>query len=720
MRRVLRLLDDGLDEIAAGHHQGAPLRLGVTLAVVAISLWLLPAAVSANWTLAILALEGWSWLATSAQHKGQPVSPGRRLSHLASHCAIAFTWMALGWMMWVSGSVEGAICAVAIWLSVIFYSQAHAYQSMTCFVASGLGPSAAMLIAVPLSPNPLNMNMFVVLAVLFLACGFAGDGVLRMVTARRRFVEAQGKVAESEARYRMLAGNITDVIALSSIGGERIYVSPSIEHALGFSPDYLLATPNYTFLHPDDREQVAQSIAALREPGEETTLEYRVLRADDTVLWVETNFCVAENATPGGPPQVVSVSRIIDRRKDLERALIEARERAEHAAAAKSDFLANMSHELRTPLNAIIGFSGLLKASPGLSKTDARHAGLIQDASATLLEIVNSVLDFSKLEAGAVELDPRPFNPLDEARAVAALVDDIANTKGLTLTVTAEGKPAALMGDAPRLRQVLLNFLSNALKFTSRGGVTLTLNQSVAGAGAQTLRVEVTDSGIGVPLDQLAQVFERFTQADVSVSRRFGGTGLGLAISKRIIEMMGGTIGADSTPGEGSTFWFEVTLPTASDADVSPHAEAAQADLDRPVRLLLVEDVAVNRELVQALLAPFDIEIDTACDGVEAIHAVEQKTYDLILMDVQMPVMDGLTAAERIRASGCVGATTTPIIAMTANVLPEQVTKCLEAGMNGHIGKPISPARLVETIAQWTAPGAMDAARADQLAAAAG
>ena len=705
---MLRLLDDGLDEIAAGHHHGAPLRLTVTASVVVISLWFLPAAICADWALLIFALEGWSWLATRAQYKGQPVGAGARFNHLASHCAIAFAWMGQGWMLWTCGSIEGAICAVAVWLSVVFYSQAHAYQSTTCFVASGFAPAAAMLVTVPLSPNPLKMNLILVWSILFLAVGFAGDGVVRMLTARRRYVAGQAKMRESEARYRVLAGNVTDVIALTGMDGQRIYVSPSIEHALGFSPEHLLQTPNYTFLHPDDRDQVAAAIADLREPGEEATLEYRVLRADDAVLWIETNFCVAENAVPGAPHQIVSVSRIIDRRKELERALIDARERAEAAAAAKSDFLANMSHELRTPLNAIIGFSGLLKTSGGLSKTDARHAGLIQDASATLLEVVNSVLDFSKLEAGAVELDPRPFDALEQARGIAELVSEQARAKGLEVTVRAEGETAALMGDAPRLRQVLLNFLSNALKFTSKGGVSLVLRQTEQGNGVQTLRVEVTDSGIGVPADQLGHVFERFTQADVSVSRRFGGTGLGLAICKRIIEMMGGTIGATSVDGEGSTFWFEVALPVAQDAAAAPHAAAAASELDRPVRLLLVEDVAVNRELVQALLRPFDIEIETACDGVEAIHAVEQGAYDLILMDVQMPVMDGLTAARRIRASNCAGATTTPIIAMTANVLPDQVRKCIDAGMNDHIGKPISPARLLEAISRWTVPGAME------------
>ncbi|MHB8529678.1 MAG: response regulator, partial [Caulobacteraceae bacterium] len=231
--------------------------------------------------------------------------------------------------------------------------------------------------------------------------------------------------------------------------------------------------------------------------------------------------------------------------------------------------------------------------------------------------------------------------------------------------------------------------------------------QSSAAEGARRLRFEVKDSGIGVPPDQLAAIFERFTQGDLSVSRRFGGTGLGLAICKHIAALMGGEIGADSRLGAGSTFWFEVVLPLANEAGVGARTDAAQPGaLDRPIRLLLAEDLAVNRELIVALLQPFEVRIDTAVDGVHAVEAVEKTDYDLILMDVQMPVMDGLTAARRIRAMAKPAARDVPIIAMTANVLPDQVEKCLEAGMNDHLGKPISPARLVELINLWTTDSA--------------
>ncbi|MGA0603077.1 ATP-binding protein [Caulobacter sp. KR2-114] len=691
-------LDDGLDELAASAQQGYALRMVILLGVAALASRIVAPALSADWAIVVAGLELWGWFVTRAQYRGQKVSQGRRLHHLINVAITTSAWTGIATLMWASGTKEGGISAVILWLSVVFFAQTQAYQSPAGFVAAGVTPALCMVAGIAFTHNPLGLDLIPVCGMLLLAVTFAADGVRRMLTARNRYLAAEAQTRLSEARYRMLANNITDVISQQGIDGSRGYISPSIERALGYTPEFLLSTPNYSFVHEDDRDRVRAEVAALKAPGDEITTEYRVVRADGQVICAETSFRVAES--DDGSLHVVSISRVIDARKAMERELIEARERAESAAAAKSDFLANMTHELRTPLNAIIGFSGILKASPSLSAEDARHAHLIKEASSTLLEIVNSVLDFSKLEAGAVELDPQPFAPLAEAEGVAALVGEQAAAKGLALTVIADSEILPLVGDGPRLRQVLLNFLSNAVKFTSQGQVTVTVSQRPDGA-LRRLRVAVRDTGIGVPEDQTRHLFERFTQGDVSVSRRFGGTGLGLAICRRTIEMMGGEIGADSVAGEGSTFWFEVRLPLAEGDVTAPRAAEAEAvDLDRPLRLLLVEDVAVNRELVQTLLRPFDIEIDTACDGVEAIHAVETKAFDLILMDVQMPVMDGLTASRRIRAMGCA----TPIVAMTANVLPEQVSKCREAGMDDHIGKPINPARLLEAIGRWTAP----------------
>jgi PAS domain S-box-containing protein len=698
---LIKILDDGLDEMAARAYQGMPLRLVVTACVAAVATLLLPWRLCLAWLGLELLTEGVAVFVTRRQAMGRKVGPVVRIAHLANLMVGAMLWMGLGALLWIDPAPGGTICAVIIWISVVFFGQNNAYQSTTGFVFGGAVPALAMLVFVIAGPNPHHLPLVPIIGLLILALSFVADGVMRSLGIRRDFEAAQRRTAASEAHYRLLADNVTDVIALAGPDRSRRYVSPSIEQAMGFAPDELLTTPNFTYLYPDDRDRVVGVIEALTPEADRRTVEYRVVHKDGHVFWVETCFTLVPGvgADAGG---VVSVSRNIEARKAMETELVEARRRAEEAAAAKSDFLANMTHELRTPLNAIIGFSGILAGSPRLAAEDARHAGLIRDASATLLELVNTVLDFSRLEAGAVELEAKPFDPVETARATAALLTQQADSKDLLIAVDARGETSPLVGDPARIRQVLINFLSNAIKFTAEGGVTIAVRQTRKDADHDALRIAVSDTGIGIDRDKIDTLFDRFTQADATVSRRYGGTGLGLAICKRTIELMGGAVGCDSNPGQGSTFWFEIVLPRAAALVADVEAEAPPAP-DTPLRMLLVEDVAVNRELIATLLSPFEVTIEMAENGLLAVEAMKRGSFDLVLMDVQMPVMDGLTAARAIRALAHDSARSTPIIAMTANVLPEQVRKCIDAGMDDHLGKPVSPAALLAVLSRWSA-----------------
>ena len=316
------------------------------------------------------------------------------------------------------------------------------------------------------------------------------------------------------------------------------------------------------------------------------------------------------------------------------------------------------------------------------------------------------MLDFSKLEDGALELDPEPFDPRKLVADTAALLSDQAERKGINLDVQIDpALPRYLMGDTGRLRQILLNLMSNAVKFTTKGQVAVRVLATEGGA-----RFSVSDTGIGIPELAVGQLFQRFVQADGSISRKFGGTGLGLAISKRLDEIMGGEIGVQSRLGEGSTFWFEVPLPQADTA--AP--DLIQVDLEQAggVRVLLVEDAEANQELVTTILRSVGIDVDVAVNGAEAIEAVKAKHYDLVLMDVQMPVLGGVEATRLIRDHGGALAAL-PIIALSANVLPEQVEEYRKAGMNAHLGKPINPREMLAAINFWATTGRGEEANED-------
>lgn len=377
-----------------------------------------------------------------------------------------------------------------------------------------------------------------------------------------------------------------------------------------------------------------------------------------------------------------------------------AQAKALAASQAKSDFLATISHEIRTPLNSILGFAGLVADDPHLSVVNRRRLDLVARAGRSLAEIVGDLLDFAKVEAGRLDLTLAPTTPSALLRDAVAIIAPDAAAKGLTVRTVMEASgegdvDATLALDETRLRQILLNLLANALKFTAEGEVTARLT---AGPAPGQLRFEVTDTGIGIAPEVQARLFQRFSQGDSSISRSYGGTGLGLAISKALIGRMGGEIGVESQLGQGARFWIELTAEPAAEAEPAT-VPAPKTATDRAARVLLVDDHPMNRELGKALLTLAGCDVVTADDGAQALEAVQADSFDLVLMDVHMPRMDGLTATRAIRAlPGPLAAI--PIIALSADVLPEQIARCRAAGMDDHVAKPIRREDLIAAVAR--------------------
>ena len=385
-----------------------------------------------------------------------------------------------------------------------------------------------------------------------------------------------------------------------------------------------------------------------------------------------------------------------------------AKEAAEEASVAKSAFLANMSHEIRTPLNAITGLAHLLKRD-GVNPRQAARLDQIDTAGQHLLQIINAILDLSKIEAGKFVLEDADVDVGGITANVASMLHDRAHGKHIKLIIDAQRQPYPLRGDPTRLQEALLNYATNAIKFTSEGSVTLRVRLDAGTDDRVVVRFEVQDTGIGIAPETVAKLFAAFEQGDNSFTRRYGGTGLGLAITRKLALVMDGDAGVEGTPGGGSRFWFTARVQRSAAVDGAPPHAAAPAAVaeaaiahDYPGRhVLLVEDDLISREVMRELLQHVGLAVDVAEDGGQAVAMAGQRAYDLILMDMQMPVLDGLEATKAIRRLP--GGGGTPVGAMTANAFADDKLHCFDAGMNDFIAKPVDPDQLYEIVREWLA-----------------
>jgi signal transduction histidine kinase len=449
-------------------------------------------------------------------------------------------------------------------------------------------------------------------------------------------------------------------------------------------------------VHPVDRERAQAMWDQHVEDGTPYRLVHRMMQRNGPHYWVDSAIEAIKDEQ-GRIVRTVGVMRNIDAEKRSEMALAKARDDAEAANRAKSLFLATMSHEIRTPLNGVLGMAQAM-AMDDLTPVQRERLGVVHASGEALLAILNDVLDLAKIEAGKLEIEDIEFDLEEIARGAHQAFTAQANAKGLSFGLDIDGAQGLYRGDPTRLRQILYNLVSNALKFTDRGEIQVTARWQ-----DERLVVSVADTGVGIPEDRLQALFGRFDQADASTTRRFGGTGLGLASCRELAEMMGGSIDVESTLGFGSTFKVSLPLKRVGDgrsaalpAPPAPEDEAYRLEL----KVLAAEDNTVNQLVLKTLLNQIGVDPVVVSNGLEAVRAWEDGEWDVILMDVQMPKMDGPTAARAIREQeAATGQARTPIIALTANVMSHQLAEYMAAGMDGHVAKPIEAGRLFEALA---------------------
>jgi len=684
-----------LDEAAVAVRAVLPVRIGIDVLAGVTAAMLLPLAVCLVWVAGALALEVWSWIATRPPASGQ--APGRRarINFAACYLATNLWWILLGVLFVGSGTVQGMASGGVLLLAVVSIFLMLFHNTPVVFLLAGAAPPATALAIVFLAEGHDWRQLLPVMMALLLAMIFSLGRALDTPSAQQQ----QRRLNESLGKFEILAENVTDIIVRTDLAGVHQYVSPASLAVLGYRPEELIGRSRLDLVHPDSAADLLAVVKRLiADPDVAQVLTARARHKDGHWIWLQASAkLVFENGVPVG---VIDVSRDITERVAAENTLREAKIAADSANRAKAEFLANVSHEIRTPMNGVLGALHLLEREP-ISPEGRELMRQARDGGRMLSQLLNDVLDFSKIEAGQLDLSPEPINAGDTLRGVCALLEGQARAKGVDLSIEITGDDLWIEADPVRLRQAMFNLLGNAVKFTVVGRVVARLTVADAGDGLRHVRLEVEDTGIGLTPEARQGLFERFSQAEGAIARRFGGTGLGLAITQALARMMGGEIGFTSVEGKGSTFWLAFDAPAAT----APAAATEQTELLDGLNILLVEDNPTNRLVARTLLSRLGARVQEAEDGVVGFNAARDGGFDLILMDVQMPHMDGVEATREIRGlRGPAGRV--PIIGLTANVMVHQRAEYLAAGMNGIVAKPISPAALLGEIARLMAEGA--------------
>jgi PAS domain S-box-containing protein len=537
-------------------------------------------------------------------------------------------------------------------------------------------------------------------------CGYALS--LEDLTQQRR---ATLELRDSERKFRLLFENSREAICWIDAGqGTIIQCNAALGELLGVEPQALIGRSDRTLFPPETAEQYHQCIAAQLSHCAKLDGETQILSAAGEAIDVTIS---ASQARTAGAPVVQLLIRDMREWNAARRELQSARVQAERANRMKSQFLANISHEIRTPLNGILGFSESILS---LSDVPAIHrqAETILRESEHLLELINQLLDHAKIEAGKLELECLPFALDSLLESIVSGTHSQAWKKQLELRMEIDDSvPRYLMGDPLRLRQVLLNLVNNAIKFTHAGSVSVRIEPVIVEEDWATLRFSVIDTGIGIEPEKQKTIFESFSQADDSTTRRYGGTGLGTAICKELVGLMGGEMDLQSEVGVGSTFWFTIDAPLCSpeeiekaDCDRDEDLAEPDASIHRPLKILVVEDYPTNQEVLRNFLSAAGHEVRVADNGRIAVEACRHELFDLVIMDIQMPEMDGLTATRIIREE-IAPREKLPIVALTANAEIDTRLGCLEVGMNDVVTKPIRRKKLLSTLVAWILPDAV-------------